>query len=198
MREGGDRSRVAPIPALSHVADPTARDVLRLSRKPVIVSHGAARALVNNARCTPDDVIRGVADSGGVMGIFMMSFWLTTDAVPTVDAYVRQIRHVANVGGIDAVGIANDYPVGGEASARAAGNDNAKVIGNYHAWWDSVARQGVLGFDRRPTHVVIPELNEPRRAFRIHEALDRAGFRPDAVERIMGGNWARVLTASLG
>jgi membrane dipeptidase len=111
---------------------------------------------------------------------------------------VRQIRHVANVGGIDAVGIANDYPVGGEASARKAGNDNAKVIGGYLPWWDSVAKQGVLGFDRRPTHVVIPELNEPRRAFKIHEALDRAGFTTGEVEKIMGGNWVRVLTASLG
>ncbi|MHB1311133.1 MAG: membrane dipeptidase [Gemmatimonadaceae bacterium] len=186
------------IPDLSHVADPTARDVLRTSTRPVIVSHGAARALVNNARCTPDDIIRGVANSGGAMGIFMMSFWLTNDAVPTVDAYVRQIRHVVKVGGIDAVGIANDYPVGGEANARSVGNDNAKAVATYLEWWDDVARQGVLGFDRRPTHVVIPELNNPRRAFTIAEALDRAGFRTGEVEKIMGGNWTRVLTESLG
>ena len=75
------------IPDLSHGSDVTARDVLGISKKPVIISHGAARALVNNARCTPDDVIKGVADSGGIMGIFMMSFWLTTDAVPTTESY---------------------------------------------------------------------------------------------------------------
>jgi len=186
------------IPDLSHVADPTARDVLRTSKKPVIVSHGAARALVNNARCTPDDVIKGVADSGGAMGIFMMTFWLTNDAVPTIDAYVRQIRHVIKVGGINAVGIANDYPVGGEANARSVGNDNAKAIAAYLDWWDYVAKQGVLGFDRRPTHVVIPELNNPRRAFTIAAALDRAGFATGEIEKIMGGNWTRVLTDSLG
>jgi membrane dipeptidase len=186
------------IPDLSHVADPTARDVLRSSKRPVIVSHGAARAIVNNARCTPDDVIRGVATSGGAMGIFMMTFWLTDDAVPTVDAYVRQIRHVINVGGIDAVGIANDYPVGGEANARRVGNDNAKAVASYLEWWDYVARQGVLGFERRPMHVVIPELNNPRRAFTIAAALDRAGFKTGEVEKIMGGNWTRVLTENLG
>jgi len=69
---------------------PTSLDVLKISRKPVVVSHGAARALVNNARCTPDEVITGVADSAGVMGVFMMSFWLTTDPTPTADSYVRQ------------------------------------------------------------------------------------------------------------
>src|SRR5215213_1770924 len=138
--EGVERmNALGIIPDLSHVADPSSRDVLRVSRRPVIVSHGAARALVNNARCTPDDVIKGVADSGGVMGIFMMSFWLTTDAAPTTEAYLRQIRHVVKVGGIDAVGIANDYPVGGQQAAREAGNDNAKIMASYYPWWDGVA-----------------------------------------------------------
>ena len=55
------------IPDLSHASDLTSFDVLKASKKPVIISHGAARTLVNNARCAPDEVIRGVADSGGVM-----------------------------------------------------------------------------------------------------------------------------------
>jgi membrane dipeptidase len=186
------------IPDISHASDTTALDVLRVSRKPVVLSHGAARALVKNARCAPDDVIRGIGASGGVMGIFMMSMWLTSDATPTVDAYVRQIKHVVNVAGIDAAGIANDYPLAGELAAVKAGNDNARVIANYYPWWDSVAKQGVLGFDHRPAHVVIPELNNVRRMFLIHDALERGGFNAGAVEKIMGGNWIRVLRDTLG
>jgi membrane dipeptidase len=197
--EGIERlDELSIIPDLSHVADPACRDVLRVSRRPVIISHGAARALVPSARCTPDDVIRGVADSGGAMGIFMMSFWLTTDPVPTVDAYVRQIRHVVNVGGMDAAAVANDYPVSGEAGARAVGNDNAHAVKAYMPWWDSIAARGVLGFDRRPEHVVIPELNHVRRMFDIHTGLERARFTAAEIEKIMGGNWVRVLTEALG
>lgn len=181
------------IPDLSHASDLTALDVLRVSRKPVVYSHGGARALVPNARCAPDDVIRGVGRSGGVMGIFMMSMWLTTDPQPGVDAYVRQVRHVANVAGIDAVGIANDYTIAGELSAAKASNDNARIISNYFAWWDSVAKQGVMGFDKHPQHAVIPALNNVRRMFLLHEALDHAGFSTGDVEKIMGGNWTRVL-----
>lgn len=55
-----------------------------------------------------------------------------------------------------------------------------------------------MGFDARPAHVVIPELNHVRRMFRLHEALDRAGFTAREVEQIMGGNWIRVLTDALG
>jgi membrane dipeptidase len=185
------------IPDLSHASDPTSLDVLKESRKPVVISHGAARAFVNNARCAPDEVIRGVGQSGGVMGIFMMSMWLTTDPQPTVAAYVRQLRHVVKVAGIDAVGIANDYSLAGELAAVKAGNDNAKVISNYYAWWESVGKQGVLGFDSKPPHAVIPELNNVRRMSLIHEALDRDGFSSAEVEKIMGANWIRVLKSTL-
>jgi membrane dipeptidase len=185
------------IPDLSHASDQTALDTLRTSKKPVILSHGAARALVNNARCAPDNVIRGIADSGGVMGIFMMSFWLTTDAVPTVESYLKQIRHIIKVGGIDAVGIANDFPLSGEQSLIAAKNNNAEAVKGYLPWWDSIAKLGVLGFDKRPVHVAIPELNNIQRVHTIHKALVKDGFKPREVEKIMGGNWIRVLTDSV-
>ena len=197
--EGVERlNALGIIPDLSHVSDVTSLDVLRVSKRPVILSHGAARALVNNARCASDEVIKGVANSGGAVGIFMMSFWLTTDQTPTAATYVAQIRHVVNVAGIDAVGIANDYPIGGEQAAIRVGNDNAAAIKGYLPWWESVRKQGVLGFDAQPAHVVIPELNHPRRAYAIHDALDGAGFATAEIEKIMGGNWTRVLTDCLG
>jgi len=181
------------IPDLSHASDQTSLDTLRASKKPVIISHGAARSLVNNGRCAPDEVIRGVADSGGVMGIFMMSFWLTSDPVPTVESLLKQIRHVIKIGGADAVGIANDFPLSGEESLIKASNNNSEAVKNYYPWWDSVAKMGVLGFDKRPAHVAIPELNNIRRVYTIHEALRKSGFNSREVEKIMGGNWARVL-----
>ena len=197
-REGVERmNALGIVPDLSHASDVTALETIAASKRPVILSHGGARALVQNARCAPDEVIRGVAKSGGVMGIFMMSMWLTTDATPTAESYIRQIRHVINIGGIEAVGIANDYPLAGEAAAAKAGNDNAKIISNYYEWWDSVAKEGVLGFDKRPAHAVIPELNDINRMFSIQAALERSKFSSAEIEKIMGGNWVRVLTESL-
>ena len=192
--EGVERlNALGIIPDLSHASGPTGLDVLKASRKPVIISHGGARAIVPSARCAPDEVIRGVGESGGVTGIFMMSMWLTTDPEPTVDAYIKQIRHVIDVAGIDAVGIANDYTIAGEMSAFKAGNDNAKIISNYYPWWDSVGKDGVMGFSERPQHAVIPELNNIRRMFLIDQALERARFKTAEIEKIMGANWIRVL-----
>lgn len=186
------------IPDLSHASHLTALDVLKASKRPVILSHGACRAIVNNARCAPDEVIRGIADSGGAVGIFMMSFWLTTDAEPSVDALIKQLRHVIRVGGIETVAMANDYTLRGEMDLVKLNNNNAVGIKNYLGWWDYVAKEGILGFDKRPAHVVIPELNNLQRLFTIHAALEKSGFKSAEMEKIMGGNWIRVLTESLG
>jgi len=68
----------------------------------------------------------------------------------------------------------------------------------YFPWWDSVARDGIPGFEKRPAHVVIPELNNVRRMYSIHRGLMRQGHKEGEIEKIMGGNWIRVLTDSLG
>ena len=94
-------NRLRMLADVSHASEPTALDVAKHTRQPFILSHGACRAIVDHPRCASDAVIRAIADRGGVMGIFMMSFWLTTADVPTVEHYLAQIRHVIKVGGID-------------------------------------------------------------------------------------------------
>ena len=130
------------IPDLSHGNEVLSQDVLSKSKKPVIASHTACRAIVNNARCLPDSVIKGIADSGGVVGIFSMSFWLTNDPVPTVDSYVRQLEHVIRVGGIDAVGISNDYSLNGVTVPPGISLNSKEVMRGYESFWKAKPRWG--------------------------------------------------------
>ncbi|MBT1443594.1 membrane dipeptidase [Shewanella sp. JM162201] len=182
---------------LSHSSEQTALDAISASRMPVVQSHGAVRAIVNHARCSPDSVIRAIADNGGVFGVFMMSFWLTNDPKPTTAHYLAQLKHVANIGGIDAVAIANDYPLRGQENLLKLNNDNAEGVKEYLEWWHSLRAKKVLGFDHEPQHVVIPELNHIERMSRIHDALKGAGFSASDTDKIIGGNWQRVLSQVL-
>ena len=186
------------LPDLSHGNEVLCRDVLRTSRKPVVASHTACRAIVPNARCIADEAIRGVAESGGLVGVFPLSFWITRDPVPTVDHYVAHLEHVIKVGGIDAAGIANDEPFAGSVEAARLGNDNAKAVALDLPWWTRQRDAGIMGFEELPGHAVIPELNDVRRLFTIREALERKRFPAASIEKIMGLNWARVLTEALG
>ena len=198
-RDGvAEMNRLGIIPDVSHSSEPTALDTTAASGRTVIISHGACRALLDNPRCATDAMIRAVADTGGVMGVFMMSFWLTKDNPPTIDHYINHLMHVVNVGGEDAVGIANDYTVSGLEPLKAIGDDNEEGVKSYHEWWRSIHEQGVPGYETLPEHVVIPELNNARRVFLIREALEKKGLKPRLIDKIMGENWRRVLTSELG
>jgi membrane dipeptidase len=60
---------------LSHVSADTARDTLNLAKAPVIFSHSCARALCDNPRNVPDDLLAELANNGGVcMVAFAPSF----------------------------------------------------------------------------------------------------------------------------
>ena len=52
-----------------HTGDRTSLDAIRLSKKPVLITHSNCRALNPHRRCKPDDIIRAMAARGGVMGI---------------------------------------------------------------------------------------------------------------------------------
>jgi membrane dipeptidase len=193
-----EMGRLRIVADISHASEQTALDVARHTRRPFILSLGACRAIIDHPRCVSDAVIRAIADRGGVMGIFMMSFWLTTAEVPTIGHYLAQIRHVIDVGGIETVGIANDFAIAGEPDLLALGNDNAEGVKGYHGWWRPLQALGMPGFAQLPKHVVIPELNTIDRMALICTGLERGGFSAGQIEKIMGGNWIRVLTDVLG
>ncbi|ACA85140.1 membrane dipeptidase [Shewanella woodyi] len=182
---------------VSHSSPQSALDTAKLSNAPIVQSHGAVRAIVNHARCSPDEVIKAISDTGGLFGVFMMSFWLTNDKVPTTEHYMAHLKHVAKVGGIDAVAIANDYPLRGQKNLLKLNNDNSEGVKQYLDWWHSLRAKNVLGYEIEPVHVVIPELNHIQRMERIDTALADTGFSSSDRDKIMGGNWQRVLKAVL-
>ena len=66
---------------LSHVSADAMRDVLRVSAAPVIFSHSGARAINVHPRNAPDDVLRLLAENGGVIMVdFVAGYTPRTEA----------------------------------------------------------------------------------------------------------------------
>ncbi len=98
---------------LAHINDRAYFDVMEQSSKPVIVSHSAAYALCNHHRGLTDDQIRALADNGGAMGIVFAPQYLHEEQEKcTLDTMVEHIAYVADLVGIDHVGIGSDYDGG--------------------------------------------------------------------------------------
>ncbi len=52
---------------VSHASDKCVRDALAVSTTPIIASHSGARAVLDHPRNLPDDLLRAIADKGGVI-----------------------------------------------------------------------------------------------------------------------------------
>lgn len=97
---------------VAHVSDETFYDVIRYSRSPVVSTHSCCRALASHRRNMTDDMIRKMADRGGVIQINFYPAFLSDSyetKLPGVEDIVRHIDHAVKVGGIDHVGIGTDF-----------------------------------------------------------------------------------------
>lgn len=102
------------IPDVSHLSDAGFYDVLEITKKPFVASHSNAREVCPWVRNMTDDMIRKLAKRGGVMGLNFCADFL--EEVPegqknpgTIAAVVRHAKHIANVGGIDVLGLGSDF-----------------------------------------------------------------------------------------
>jgi microsomal dipeptidase-like Zn-dependent dipeptidase len=91
---------------IAHSSHATVADVLRVARRPVVSSHGGVQATCRVNRNLTDEEIRGVAATGGVVGI---GYWDAAVCDTSPAGIVRAIAHVRDLVGIDHVGLGSDF-----------------------------------------------------------------------------------------
>ena len=91
---------------IAHASHATVAQVLSMARKPVVSSHGGVQATCKVNRNLTDDEIKGVAATGGVIGI---GYWDAAVCDNSPAGIVKAIAHVRNLVGIDHVGLGSDF-----------------------------------------------------------------------------------------
>jgi len=91
---------------LAHSSPRTIEDVLAMATRPVIVSHTGVKGTCNNTRNLSDEQLRGVAHTGGVIGI---GYWDTAVCGTDAGAIARAIRYAVGVAGVDHVALGSDF-----------------------------------------------------------------------------------------
>jgi membrane dipeptidase len=92
---------------VSHLALPGVRDVLDVSQDPIIASHCNSRTLCDHVRNLPDELVRAIAERGGVIGVNFYPGFVGKN--PTRLDVARHTRHLINVAGEDHVGLGPDF-----------------------------------------------------------------------------------------
>lgn len=94
---------------VSHLSDKGFEDVYEHAKRPFIASHSNARSVCAHNRNLTDEMIKKLAEKGGIAGLNFCGDFLSPDGRSTTDAMVRHIRHMMNVGGREVVGIGTDF-----------------------------------------------------------------------------------------
>ena len=94
---------------LAHASPALIEEVLALTTRPVLVSHTGVQATCPGPRNLSDAHVRGIAETGGVIGIGFFE-WAVCEIEPA--SIVRAIRHVADLVGVDHVGLGSDFDGG--------------------------------------------------------------------------------------
>lgn len=104
-----EMNRVGMIVDVSHLGDDGFWDVVKYCDGPFVASHSNARAVCNHTRNMTDEMIRALADKGGVMGLNFCGDFLNPNGKSRVEDMVRHAKHIINVGGSDILGLGTDY-----------------------------------------------------------------------------------------
>lgn len=172
-----EMNRLGMIVDISHLAPAGVMDVLNLSMGPVIASHSNARAVCDHPRNLPDEIIKMIAEREGLVGLSFFSTLINRDKdLPTVDDLVDHIDHIANLVGINYVGLGPDFS---EFSIRIS------------QW--SGARGDMEGVQYGSKESYFhPELKNWSHLPNVTKSLLRRGYSEGDIKKVLGENFLRV------
>ena len=165
----------------THVGERSVHEIMELTQQPVAFTHSNPKALVESPRNITDEMIRKCAALGGVIGQTSwapLSFKPSHTARPTLNDFIDAVAYVADLVGVDHVGIGTDmshgtYPDGERMRGKKLGGRYADVIEPN----PRSRLRAVEGFDNWGQ---LPQ---------VAAAFEKRGFSAADVAKIFGGNW---------
>jgi membrane dipeptidase len=183
--------RVRMVMDLSHAGQRTIAEAIAEAKAPAVISHTGCRDLRDHPRNVYDAELRALAAKGGVVGIYFMPF-LAERGTARKEHLIRHIEHAVNVCGEDHVGLGTD----GMVSARTI---DEVYRASLRDEYQSRTKRGIAAPGEGPeAYQLVFEYNEPRRMQRLAEDLSARGWSGSRIEKLLGGNFARVFTEVWG
>jgi membrane dipeptidase len=168
-----EMNRLGIIVDVSHLSDQSTWDVLEASSRPVIASHSNARAVLDHPRNLTDEMIKAIAESGGVVGIVAVARYIA-EREPTIADWVDHLDYIVELVGIDHVAVGCDF------------YEDIQTMGAAHdiAAWGPGGGLGPLALTGMTTWEHLPALTAE---------LVRRGFGEKELRKIYRENFLRVL-----
>jgi membrane dipeptidase len=161
---------------LAHINAAGFEEIISLSDQPPVVSHSNARRFYDIERNLSDAQIRMVGQRGGVIGVNSVLV-SSRKGEGTLDRYVDHMEHIAGLSGIDSVAIGFDF------------------FEFLYRQWSEEAQRELAQKLSEPQF--IPDLKDHSHAPNLVRKLIERGFSDTDIEKILFGNWDRILRTVL-
>jgi membrane dipeptidase len=178
----------------SHSSEQTSLDVVRMATRPVVCSHSNPVGIDDNPRNISDELIEGIAKTGGLIGLNATNaflLWRRADApkadtgpfppLASISQYVDAIDYVARLVGTDHIGIGPDWTIGNPPSPETLPLPSKSFL-----FPPEMAYYEPAGID------YVENFNQVSDLPVLVAELKRHGYSPVDRAKILGGNWMRV------
>ena len=169
---------------ISHSSDQTGIDTCLKSTKPVFMTHAGARAIWPIKRMKSDDVLRAVADGGGVIGMSAAPHTTLSHAHPlhSIDSVMDHLLYCIELVGIEHVAFGPDTLYGDHVGLHAVFSKLLKFGSSEAPPFEKV--EYVEGLE-----------NPTENFWNITGWLVKNGFSDSEIVALLGGNILRALKA---
>lgn len=199
-----EMNRIGMMVDVSHVSDKTFWQTLRISTKPVIASHSSVRTLCKHHRNLSDEMIKAMAEKGGVAFINFYPAFLNQAFSEANDKLRRRLQKRIDAAAIRWGNRKEMYTYEEERIIRGFVQSLPAVkleeIVRHIVYTAKIAGVESVGFGSDFDGIPFsPEGVEDCTAFpRLCEALRKKGFKPSEVRKIAGENFLRVFDEVVG
>lgn len=173
----GEMERLGLIVDVSHLSTRGVDHVLEIATRPVIASHSSARAVQDHHRNLSDEHLEAIGKTGGVVGVNAYPGFIDATR-PTIDRVVDHIDRVAEVAGIEHVGLGPDFIQ--EYTRHRFGSDPD------------------LRIEGLPVHWSITGLERSEHLPHLTECMVSRGWTETDVRLVLGENFLRVFREVMG
>lgn len=177
---------------LSHCGERTTLEAIELSERPVAITHANPREFVGSpvygpGRLKTTEAIRALAGKGGVLGLTPNRNMTRNGAATTLAEFGDMVEWAIEVAGTEAIAIGSDYCPGHPRHIRT--------------WW-RYARWSRESAPAEQMQIAPHEgwsewMKTQAGMHNIADELERRGYSPQDIAKIMGGNWMRLLAATI-